>query len=179
MKKTEWLRQLGYDEVAQRITESEAVKFSEPVNVPDTAKMDNISRIVVHHSATSTGNAELFRLLHRAVNRWEDLGYHFVIGNGTESPDGCVEEGRKLPYQGAHARGANRNSIGVCLVGNFNDTEPTSSQLESLRTLLRRLMKNYNIGIDGITLHRMVKGSSTECPGKNLTLEKILLLLEK
>lgn len=178
MKKTEWLGNLGYDITAHRLTEEKACEICKPIANPGTEKMKCIRRIVVHHSATESGSAELFRLLHREVNRWNDVGYHFVIGNGTDSGDGEIEKGRELPYRGAHAKGANEDSIGICLVGNFNRGKPSAAQMNSLRKLLLRLLSEYRVELEGITLHRLVKGSLTECPGAFLTLSDVMLLLE-
>lgn len=179
MKRIEWLKSLGYDVDAHRLTEQECRDLSKPLEEPDCPLMETVRRIVVHHSATDSGSAALFRLLHRAVNGWSDVGYHFVIGNGNGSPDGHVEKGRKLPYRGAHARGGNEDSIGICLVGNFNTGKPTALQMESLGRLLTKLMEQYSIEPSGISIHRLVKGSSTQCPGRNLRLEDVLLLVEE
>jgi len=178
LKKIEWLESLGYDIAAHRLTEEQAREICKPLSDPGTEKMKCIRRIVVHHSATESGSAELFRLLHREVNGWNDIGYHFVIGNGTDSGDGEIEKGRELPYRGAHAKGANEDSIGICLVGNFNQGKPSAAQMNSLRKLLLKLMSEYGTVVDGITLHKLVKGSSTECPGAFLTLSDVMLLLE-
>src|SRR4051812_3753672 len=48
--------------------------------------------IVIHHSATPSGSAAAFDRMHRAKG-WDELGYHFVIGNGTMSGDGQIEVG--------------------------------------------------------------------------------------
>ena len=47
---------------------------------------------------------------HREGRGWESAGYHFVIGNGTGSPDGSIEVGPRWLAQeaGAHCRGHNR-----------------------------------------------------------------------
>src|SRR4051794_30602690 len=39
--------------------------------------------IVIHHSDTKTGCAAAFDRYHKDVHHWDELGYHFVIGNGT------------------------------------------------------------------------------------------------
>ena len=39
--------------------------------------------IVLHHSATPSGNASLFDKFHRGKG-WDELGYHFVIGKRVE-----------------------------------------------------------------------------------------------
>ncbi len=178
MKYTEWLSTIGYKVEETGISEEEAIKNAAPLENPGTEKMKLIKRIVIHHSATESGNAACFRVLHRLINRWNDVGYHFVVGNGSFGNDGLVEDGRNLPYQGAHAKGANEDSIGVCLVGNFNKTNPTKAQLNSLQLLLQQLTAKYSIQKDSITLHRFVNGSSTECPGKNFTMKTLGYLLE-
>lgn len=176
MKYMKWLQELGIAPDAHGLSEERAVKLAEPLQDPGSGKI-GVNRIVVHHSATETGNAACFRVLHRGVNRWSDIGYHYVIGNGSFSGDGEVEKGRTVPFRGAHAKGANQDSLGICLVGNFNEEPPSPAQLSSLGTLLQELLQRFGLGKEAITLHRLVKGSSTECPGKLLKLGKILELV--
>ncbi|MCK5785393.1 MAG: N-acetylmuramoyl-L-alanine amidase [Candidatus Sabulitectum sp.] len=178
MKYLEWLRQIHTDIKYPTFTEEDAEIVALPLKDPGSGKMRSVVRIVIHHSATETGNAAFFRVLHRLVNGWNDIGYHFVIGNGSLSNDGEIEKGRALPFRGAHARGANEDSIGICLVGNFNTAEPSRAQMETLVKILRKLMADYSIGSDSITLHRLVSGSSTECPGSNLQLKDVLYLVD-
>lgn len=137
-------------------------------------RLDRVNSLVIHHSATKTGCARVFRALHRAVNGWIDIGYHFVIGNGTLSCDGEIEYGRPVWSVGAHARGHNRDSIGICLVGNFCETSPTDKQIASLTDLLRKLLEDCNLSRSGILLHRDVPGCRTECPGDNLNIKGII-----
>src|SRR5947208_1647861 len=61
--------------------------------------------IVIHHSATPAGGAARFDREHREKG-WDELGYDFVIGNGTDTADGLVEVGSRWTKQkiGAHAR---------------------------------------------------------------------------
>lgn len=172
MNYVQWLKNEGIRFDPAALSEDAAAKLSLPVDDPGTPEIP-VRRLVVHHSATSSGNAGCFRVLHRGVNGWLDIGYHFVIGNGTLSGDGEVEPGRKVPRRGAHARGANEDSLGICLVGNFNEARPTPLQMVSLGSLLRSLLSRYSLPASAITLHRLVRGSSTECPGKYLTLREI------
>jgi len=142
---------------------------------PDSiyTQVDGITSLVIHHSATETGNAEVFRALHRAVNGWVDIGYHFVIGNGSLSEDGEIERGRPMWAVGAHARGHNTDTLGICLVGNFSLTYPTVKQRISLAALLRELLSGYALSESAILLHRDVPGCITECPGDNISNEWI------
>lgn len=178
MNYTTWLKEQGIRFDPGELTEVKAAQLAEPVADPGTPLIE-VKGLVVHHSATVSGSAGCFRVLHRGINHWNDIGYHFVIGNGTHSGNGQVEEGRRVPRRGAHARGANHDTLGICLVGNFNETKPSREQMEALGELLRQLMCSWDLLPSGITLHRLVKGSSTECPGKRLTLEEIWEYVDK
>ena len=127
--------------------------------------------IVIHHSATPTGSADEFDRMHRAKG-WDELGYHFVIGNGTGSASGEVEIGGRWTKQkhGAHAKipghpEYNDVGIGICLVGNFDVTRPSEEQMESLSRLVRYLRARYGIPQSHIYGHGQLK--PTDCPGRN------------
>ena len=74
--------------------------------------MRMIDMIVVHCSATRSNRRyplEQLRHDHVAVNGWRDIGYHFYI-----TLDGVVHTCRPIERMGAHARGYNAHSIGIC-----------------------------------------------------------------
>lgn len=132
--------------------------------------------IVIHHSDDRSGNAAKYDRHHREVNGWDSLGYHFVLGNGTQSGDGEVEVGPRWGPQkhGAHARnhsvGHNRfneEGIGVCLVGDFDQggCKPTRAQMNELVRLTRWLMARYDISASDVLRHKDC--CSTECPGQH------------
>jgi hypothetical protein len=130
---------------------------------------------VIHHSATTKGGAKTFDKYHREKNGWDELGYHFVIGNGTDTSDGRIEVGPRWYKQkhGAHCKTPgnyyNEHGIGICLVGNFDKTRPTRRQLRSLTSLLRFLQAECHIGPGQITAHGLVTGK-TACPGRQFPL---------
>ncbi len=130
--------------------------------------------IVIHHSATDHGNAATFDVEHRRRG-WDGLGYHFVIDNGHGGPDGRVEVGYRWRSQkcGAHCGKTPNNEyneygIGICLVGDFTKTRPTSAQLASLRRLVSYLAARYRIDADNVIGHCDAPNASTECPGSAL-----------
>ena len=129
--------------------------------------------IVVHHSATPTGAAAVFDRDHRQKG-WDELGYHFVIGNGTLSGDGQIEVGPRWPKQkwGAHAKTPDNRfndfGIGICLVGNFEIDRPTPAQLKAATKLVSYLMETYHIPPQNVLGHGETK--PTDCPGRNLPL---------
>jgi hypothetical protein len=108
---------------------------------------------------------------------WDELGYHFVIGNGTDSGNGQVEVGPRWPKQkwGAHAKTPNNEyndfGIGICLVGNFDIERPTAQQTKSLARLIAYLMKTYNIPAARVLGHSDTK--PTDCPGRNMNIAAI------
>jgi N-acetylmuramoyl-L-alanine amidase len=132
--------------------------------------------IVIHHSATPTGGAAAFDAMHRAKG-WDELGYHFVIGNGTDTRDGQIEVGPRWPKQkwGAHAKTPdnrfNDYGIGICLVGNFDVSHPTDAQIKSVAKLTAYLMKTYHIPADRVLGHKDTK--PTDCPGSNVHIAQI------
>ena len=75
---------------------------------------------------------------------WSDCGYHYVI-----KLDGEVQLGRPEQKIGAHVKGKNRSSVGVCYIGgmdknmeNWLDTR-TDAQKASLLTLIKELQQKY------------------------------------
>ncbi|MDR0362789.1 MAG: peptidoglycan recognition protein family protein [Planctomycetota bacterium] len=140
-------------------------------------------RIVIHHTATDSGTVEAFDRNHREERKWENgLGYHFVIGNGNGMDDGEVAAGRRWLEQidGAHVVGEkekrlNETSIGIALVGNFEKDIPSAGQLAALKGLLDFLRRECHIGLASIVGHRDL--SSTACPGANIYMDEILLVL--
>lgn len=127
--------------------------------------------IVVHHSASRRGSAAVIDDWHRNGKHWDELGYHFVIGNGSCSGDGQIEVGSRWPKQkyGAHCRVGddetyNNYGIGICLVGDFEKTRPSPEQMDALARLIDYLATRYQIDDAHVVGHRDV--DSTKCPGR-------------
>lgn len=103
--------------------------------------------LVVHCSATRPGQdigvAEIDEW-HRAPPReWDAIGYHAVV-----RLDGSIEFGRQFDQPGAHVKGFNRRSVGVCIVGGLDQSGAPANtyskqQLESLKVVLRLLRLAY------------------------------------
>ena len=122
--------------------------------------MRHINDIVIHHSAsplsTTAEDIERWHL----TKGWNGAGYHIICES-----TGNLVLGRELEQLGAHVWGSNKDSIGICLVGdNTIATEKwTAEQIVSLRTVLTV----FNVLFPGaITCgHRDMPNTSTECPG--------------
>ena len=137
--------------------------------------------IVIHHTATKTGSTSIIDKIHR--NRgFDGLGYDFIINNGKGNPDGLVEVGYRWQQQmtGAHCRSRtrsdnywNRCSIGISLVGNFEEIYPTDRQYESLAELITFLKSRHCISDSSIYAHKQVPGCKTKCPGKHFSWHRL------
>jgi N-acetyl-anhydromuramyl-L-alanine amidase AmpD len=133
--------------------------------------------IVIHHSASKAGGADRFDDWHRKRG-WDELGYHFVVGNGSDTADGQVEVGPRWVAQkhGAHCKTKdeyyNQHGIGICLVGNFDVDRPAERQLQSLRRLVAFLTREFDIPPEKILTHGGVTGQ-THCPGKHFNVEAL------
>jgi N-acetyl-anhydromuramyl-L-alanine amidase AmpD len=92
-----------------------------------------------------------------------DIGYQFVIDAG-----GRVYEGRSLDVRGAHTGGHNTGTVGIVLLGNFEEGVPAEAQLVSLERLSRHLADTY--GITHLAGHRDFQPEETVCPGHNLAI---------
>ncbi len=136
--------------------------------------------ILLHHSATEAGSVAAIDAVHRqrrdaSGNPWQGIGYHFVIGNGHGMEDGAIEATFRWDGQlaGAHAGDAEYNShgIGICLIGNFEESPPTEAQLEAMYTLIEWLKTEYALPSDGLVRHLDVR--STACPGRHFPWEEV------
>ena len=96
--------------------------------------MREINEIIIHCSATDWGHdidADTIRDWHKARG-WSDIGYHYVI-----RLNGDIQQGRELSKTGAHVKGRNTGSIGICLIGGKDGTHAyTPAQWDSLKMLL-------------------------------------------
>lgn len=114
--------------------------------------------IVVHHSASMTGDAAEIDRWHKARG-WKGVGYHFVV-----TREGALQLGRSLKMDGAHARGRNRTHIGICVIG-MDAFLPIQNR--ALVQLLRTLCAVYAIPANMIERHH------EQCPGLGMNLEAI------
>jgi len=137
--------------------------------------------VVLHHSATPSGSYGEIDREHRKRLGWDGCGYHFVIGNGTGSPDGQIEVASRWTNQkhGVHcSNGKNPDvseyGIGVCLVGNLDDTPPTPRQIAAAQTLVAYLGARYKIPADHVGTHALLASTPTACPGRHFPTQAIL-----
>lgn len=135
--------------------------------------------IVVHHSANNRDTPDKMRDWHMRGRGWDELGYHFVIGNGVAYGDGQIYVGNRWKTQmhGAHCKTPdnqyNDHGIGICLIGDFQSSRPTQKQIASLARLLSFLSSRCSIAQGNIRTHGGIT-HKTACPGRNFSLTPVL-----
>lgn len=146
-----------------------------------------IRKIIIHHTASNGDLSDQESVLrsiyyyHAVTKGWGDIGYNYIIG-----PDGTIYEGRAGGEKvvAGHAAGYNTGSIGIAVIGNYQNNEVPFAVLKSLLAVLDAKTQLYGLDPDGtgsfrgevmpnIVGHRDVR--QTLCPGQNLY-DKIPLL---
>lgn len=144
---------------------------------------------VVHHSASGNNSTDYTQLVrsyyvqHTQVNGWDDIAYNYLI-----APNGDIYAGRDPEKNdigqdnvlGAHFCSKNANTMGVCLIGDYQNTTPKDSLIVSLIHLLTWKYVKDNLSPNSETKHPYNTGSllkalcghrdgcATECPGNKV-----------
>lgn len=120
-------------------------------------------QIILHHAEASNCTVEDINRWH-LNNGWTGIGYHYFVRK-----DGTIYRGRPENAIGAHAVGANTNSIGICAEGRYNVETMPEAQKNAIKELIADIKSRYgNLAVKG---HKEV--SNTSCPGKNYPLEEL------
>lgn len=105
--------------------------------------MRKMNKIIVHCSATKPSqdfSVNDIRSWHKAQG-WSDVGYHYIV-----RLDGAIEKGRPLEVAGAHVRGHNADSIGVCYIGGVDESgKPADTRTEAQKKALDVLLTDLSI----------------------------------
>ena len=99
------------------------------------------------------------KLWHTRDRNWRDIGYHYVV-----APDGTIARGRPVEEIGAHVKGHNRGTIGICMINSRPHAGITRFEdyfTEAQRRSVKKLIKS--IGVTKITGHNQY--ANKECPG--------------
>ena len=116
----------------------------------------NIKLLVVHCSDTKNDmnlDAKDIHKMHLGFG-WNGIGYHKIIRRS-----GKIENGRPEYWIGAHVKGKNKISLGVCLIGK---DQFTKNQYSSLEKVLKKWKKLYPKA--KIVGHRDTGDTKKSCP---------------
>ncbi|ACS80189.1 N-acetylmuramyl-L-alanine amidase, negative regulator of AmpC, AmpD [Maridesulfovibrio salexigens DSM 2638] len=132
-----------------------------------------VDMVVVHCSDSTWGDAAVIDQWHKE-RKWKGIGYHGVILNGLRTShgeydptiDGLLESGRPLDEIGAHCKGYNSRSVGICMIGRDHFTE---SQHEALVRNLMDLLRHFKLDPDAVYGHYELDDHKT-CPNMDMDL---------
>ena len=143
-------------------------------NIPEYT---TVTHLIVHHGASPNVASNWASVVasyfdyHVNTNGWSDIGYNYLV-----APDGTLFVGRGGGDNvlGAHYCNKNSHTMGVCMIGTYNDVLPTDTALQTLVKILAWKAKKETIHPNGAALlggiivsnidgHR--SGCATDCPG--------------
>lgn len=184
-KKIEPLTEIAVPVIYPRSSWSNA-KYEKRTKKIWPPKYENPEIIIIHHTATNYSSSTSKQIkkiykYHSYTRKWGDIGYNYIIGK-----DGLIFQGRygNNGVIGGHAYNSvekvnyNSGSIGISILGNYEDEELSSAARDSLEKLVGWLAANNNISIKSdIKFHGKLLSNSvvghrnvddTDCPGKNI-----------
>ncbi|MBC7784794.1 MAG: N-acetylmuramoyl-L-alanine amidase [Burkholderiales bacterium] len=100
--------------------------------------------IFIHHSRTPDGNA------HTVADPKLGARDHFVICNGAGGADGEIQINTRWTAQApavppGGVSSIDPNCISICLIGDYDQNQPTPRQMDHLRRLTGRLQQQFDI----------------------------------
>jgi len=152
------------------------------------------SKIIIHHSLTKDGSTvswnairkyhmswkhegriithdKALELIDQGIRNieqpWKDIGYHMGIELVGDHYEALL--GRAFDDTGAHTRGQNGKSWGVCFIGNFDVEEPSEEMLLFGIKYIKALMRIAKMGRDQVFGH--CEFSNKSCPGKLFSMD--------
>jgi N-acetylmuramoyl-L-alanine amidase len=132
-----------------------------------------IEKLIIHHSLTKDGQVvdwNAIRRYHVEVNGWDDIGYHWGIervGNVY-----VMQTGRLETMAGAHTKGMNGRSLGICVVGNYDLDVPAGPTMDLLADLCARKCRKYGLRPEDIETHHRYAEYKT-CPGRLFPMDEL------
>ncbi|MBD3270090.1 hypothetical protein GF376_01035 [Candidatus Peregrinibacteria bacterium] len=156
-------------------TDQNGNELTWPLSYPES-----IEKIVIHHTATTKHLDDPARAIrdiyywHTKSKGWGDIGYNYIIDT-----NGNIYEGRYGGEMvvGAHAGRGNHGSIGIAVLGNYQESEPPKVVLDAIQKIVDEKTQQYGIDPLGATPFRGEKYpnimghreiGSTSCPGEYL-----------
>lgn len=119
--------------------------------------LENVVGVVWHHSATKGQTIRGIAEFHTEVRKWPAIAYHYGLGW-----DGTIYILNDPTTTSFHSQGYNRKTIGVVLIGDYEDRVPSDAMIKSIALLQSHLKEELSLEFSW--WHGQTK--STLCPGK-------------
>ena len=114
--------------------------------------------ITIHHTAAGRNQSlNDIAKFHVEMRGWPEIAYHIAI-----NVDGDINLLNHIEERTYHDSGENTRSIGIVLLGNYENYAPSEKMINSLNLVTDALCKTLKI--KGIRAHRDT--SPTLCPGE-------------
>ncbi|MEZ4991895.1 MAG: peptidoglycan recognition family protein [Saprospiraceae bacterium] len=142
-----------------------------PDRVYERRALSQIRQVIIHHTAGPvTQTPEDIARYHTGANHICSAGcpgiaYHYMIDR-----EARVYQVNDLETISYHVSGQNTVSVGICLIGNYDELEPTPQQLAAVVKLIRMLKRKLGVKLE-IAGHRDYANKS--CPGWNVDVDQI------
>ena len=124
--------------------------------------MRQIKEIIIHCSATPEGRNWTIKDIERdhKAKGYKKVGYHYVI-----CLDGTVQAGRAENEIGAHCKGHNAHSIGICYIGGLDEKMQTKdTRTVAQKTALVKLVKSLKTRYSGVVVCGHNAYANKDCP---------------
>ena len=136
---------------------------------PSKVRTHAIDHITLHHQGepfkAGTDPRAYLRKLQawsRNTKNWSDIPYHYII-----DLDGNIYAGRDIAFAGdTNTEYDPKGHALIEVVGNFEEVQPNSKQLDAVVDLMALLAAKHNVPVDRIHGHKDY--AHTACPGANL-----------
>lgn len=125
---------------------------------------NNPKEIILHHAEASKCSVEDIHSWHKNQG-WAGIGYHYFIRK-----DGKIYKGRLDNAVGSHCLGHNKDTLGICFEGAYNEETMPQVQIQAGRELISYLKAKYNISL--VKRHKDL--NNTDCPGANFPFAEII-----
>ncbi|KAA3622134.1 MAG: N-acetylmuramoyl-L-alanine amidase, partial [Bacteroidetes bacterium] len=136
--------------------------------------LEDITEVVIHHTATDSASTTIDSIAryhvepgnHICDDGCPGISYHFMI-----KPSGAIYQVNDLETISYQCGGCNSYTIGICLIGNFNEEVPAEKALKAVAKTIRHV--NRKLG-RSLTISAHYHHKSTSCPGDNTDVDRII-----
>ena len=139
-------------------------------HLADTPQPRRIDEVILHHTWKPTAAQYAgpstwkgVRRYHMNERGWSDIGYHIGVG-----PDDSIWLLRPIERSGAHCLNHNAHSIGVVMIGNFDEEDPWENGAQMAAEAVAAICKRYELSSDDVRFHR--EFANKTCPGNCMPL---------
>ena len=139
-------------------------------------------KVIVHHSLTRDSSSVSWgaiRKYHTQQMKWSGIGYHagveLVLSGDAVNYE--ILMGRVWDRSGAHTRGENSDSLGICFVGNYDIIPPPKQMIVAGSRLIALWLRLFNLTIKDVYSHHYFNAYKS-CPGIRFDMEYLLTCIK-